>query len=257
MRVKLKTVQGKPEGKEITVPGDRFVIGRGEDCQLRPNSELVSRTHCAIYVQPDRAWIRDLGSRNGTQVNGESIKGDLTLKTGDVVQVGPLVFSVTLVDAPEPAAQNPAVASTPPALAAGETIAESSASALARGAAKSVSAKAAAAMPRVVKGGSAEQDAAADSPSAAEISAWLVSDATHSPPASPADVYTGDTQTFNALDDTTPDGPKPTGVQPEPQSKPAVEKKSSSGKRAAPSPEATSRAAADILRQFLTRRPEQ
>jgi pSer/pThr/pTyr-binding forkhead associated (FHA) protein len=96
MQVKLKVVSGSHAGKEIKVSLAKFFIGRGEDCHLRPQSDLISRHHCAIIVEEGQAIIRDLKSRNGTLVNGEKIAGDVTLKMGDTVKVGPLEFAVLI-----------------------------------------------------------------------------------------------------------------------------------------------------------------
>lgn len=94
MQVKLKVVSGSHAGKEIKIPLAKFFIGRGEDCHLRPQSDLISRHHCAIIIENGTVIIRDLKSRNGTIVNGEKIVGDCALKLGDTVKVGPLEFTV-------------------------------------------------------------------------------------------------------------------------------------------------------------------
>ncbi|MBI2477325.1 MAG: FHA domain-containing protein [Planctomycetia bacterium] len=68
MQVKLKVLAGKNSGKELPVPVKRFLIGRGDDCHMRPKSEAISRNHCAILINDDEdeVIIRDLNSRNGT-----------------------------------------------------------------------------------------------------------------------------------------------------------------------------------------------
>jgi pSer/pThr/pTyr-binding forkhead associated (FHA) protein len=96
MKVQLIVVQGKPEGKTIPLLGPRFKIGRGETCHLRPNSEQVSREHAEFTVGTDAVSVSDLGSRNGTLVNGRAITAAHTLKNGDLVQVGPLTFAVSI-----------------------------------------------------------------------------------------------------------------------------------------------------------------
>lgn len=96
MEVRLIVVGGKQAGKEIPVPGPKFLIGRAEDCQLRPQSDLVSRHHCAIVLAEGEVSIKDLGSRNGTFVNDERVEAERVLKTGDKLKVGPLEFEVQL-----------------------------------------------------------------------------------------------------------------------------------------------------------------
>lgn len=113
MEVKLKVLVGKSGGKEITVPVKHFLIGRSEDCHLRPKSDAISRNHCAILTQDDQVLVRDLNSRNGTFVNGEKIQGDVPVKSGDHVQIGKLEFEI-LIKAPTKAPA-PAKAAAPAA----------------------------------------------------------------------------------------------------------------------------------------------
>ena len=92
MIVKLLVVHGKPAGRELLFgPGEHF-LGRGPECQVRFNSEWVSRQHCVLVVADGEAKIRDLGSRNGTLVNGVLIREAATLAEGDRVQIGPVTF---------------------------------------------------------------------------------------------------------------------------------------------------------------------
>ena len=77
MKVQLVVVRGKPEGKVIPLVGPNFKIGRGETCHLRPNSEQVSREHAEFTIDADAVIVRDLGSRNGTLVNGKALTAEL------------------------------------------------------------------------------------------------------------------------------------------------------------------------------------
>jgi len=106
MKVQLVVVRGKPEGKVIPLVGPKFKIGRGETCHLRPNSEQVSREHAEFTLEGGTLIVRDLGSRNGTLVNGKALTTEsCTLKDRDLVQVGPLTFAVSIQDAPVPASK--------------------------------------------------------------------------------------------------------------------------------------------------------
>jgi len=96
MRVKLLVVQGRPQGKSLQFPCGEFVIGRGTECHIRPNSFWVSRQNCILRVTDDSVHLRDLGSRNGTLINGSRVVGERHLAHGDRLQVGPLVFQVCL-----------------------------------------------------------------------------------------------------------------------------------------------------------------
>jgi pSer/pThr/pTyr-binding forkhead associated (FHA) protein len=96
MNVKLLVIQGRPNGKIVRFgPGDYF-LGRGPECHLRFNSDWVSRQHCQIHIGDAQAVLRDLGSRNGTLVNGVLIAGEQILADKDQVQIGPVVFEVSL-----------------------------------------------------------------------------------------------------------------------------------------------------------------
>jgi pSer/pThr/pTyr-binding forkhead associated (FHA) protein len=96
MELTLKVVSGKHAGQKLRIPAPKFLIGRGEDCHLRPNSDLVSRHHCILFVGDSGAAVRDLNSRNGTFVNDERIKTDTPLREGDRLKIGHLTFEVRL-----------------------------------------------------------------------------------------------------------------------------------------------------------------
>jgi diguanylate cyclase (GGDEF)-like protein len=108
----LLVVQGRPEGKRLSFPRGQYLFGRGSDCHIRFNSDWVSQRHCQLFVGSDDVRIRDLGSRNGTLVNGERIVGERFLNQGDQVQVGPLVFQICL-DNPVHKPDTPPVSARP------------------------------------------------------------------------------------------------------------------------------------------------
>ena len=94
MKAKLVVVQGKPQGMQIPLQGNQFVIGRDPKCNLRPASDLISKLHCVFLVDGEKLTLRDLKSTNGTFVNSQKLEGTIDLKDGDLVRVGPLVFAV-------------------------------------------------------------------------------------------------------------------------------------------------------------------
>jgi pSer/pThr/pTyr-binding forkhead associated (FHA) protein len=93
--VKLIVVSGKSAGRSIAVKRSKFLIGRADECDIRPLSEEVSRRHCAIIVGPESVFVEDLGSRNGTFVNGERIAERTQVTDGDAVRVGSLELRVS------------------------------------------------------------------------------------------------------------------------------------------------------------------
>lgn len=106
MQLRLMVVKGKPRGHCLAFPAGEYMFGRGPECDVRPNSDLVSRQHCLLLVSKDNATIRDLGSMNGTLVNEQLVTGTRPLAHGDKVQIGPLVLEVLLDAEPTAIAGN-------------------------------------------------------------------------------------------------------------------------------------------------------
>ena len=119
-KVVLSITAGELTGKELVFTDRTFcTVGRAAGCYLRlPNDAehlTVSRCHCLFNIDPPTARVRDLGSRNGTFVNGRNIgqRGefevppgadpaeslDHLLKENDEVRVGRTVFQVHLFPA--------------------------------------------------------------------------------------------------------------------------------------------------------------
>lgn len=98
MHIQLKVLSGSSEGKLIPVTQEKFVIGRSEECQLRPKSDSISRRHCALVQKDERLLLIDLKSRNGTIVNEKKLDPAKAkvLKHGDKIQVGKLEFEVVI-----------------------------------------------------------------------------------------------------------------------------------------------------------------
>ncbi len=103
MDARLKVILGTNAGREIRLLGPKFLIGRAEDCHLRPKSDLISRHHCVLLLEEQGLTVRDLGSRNGTLVNGERVSGERELIAGDKLEVGPLSFEVSISTLSAPA----------------------------------------------------------------------------------------------------------------------------------------------------------
>lgn len=99
LQAKLKVVGGRHHGRVIPLATKKFLIGREQDCHLRPNSELVSRHHCVFTVDDFSVHIRDLGSTNGTFVNDHRVRGEVLLNSGDRIRVGKLDFELAIGEA--------------------------------------------------------------------------------------------------------------------------------------------------------------
>ncbi|MHC4831770.1 MAG: FHA domain-containing protein, partial [Planctomycetota bacterium] len=68
--------------------GEMLVIGRADEADLQLEDKLVSRQHCEIEVRSGSLIVRDLGSRNGTVLNGRRFAGERVAHPGDQVKVG-------------------------------------------------------------------------------------------------------------------------------------------------------------------------
>ncbi len=91
----LVRVQSDGRSKPSVITHSKTVLGRQTGCHLRIRSGEVSRKHCEIDVEEGSAVIRDLGSRNGTYVNGVRVK-EKRLEAGDLIAVGPVVLMVQI-----------------------------------------------------------------------------------------------------------------------------------------------------------------
>jgi eukaryotic-like serine/threonine-protein kinase len=117
-KILFRVTGGPLTGKEfVFAQPDLCTVGRSGECSLvLPNDDdnlTVSRRHCLVEIDPPSIRVRDLGSRNGTYVNGKSIgqrpqgvkvddenlprMPDVSLREGDTVRVGTTVFQVALV----------------------------------------------------------------------------------------------------------------------------------------------------------------
>jgi len=68
------------------------VVGRHAGCDRRVHSPLISRPHCRFSARDGRAWVEDLGSLNGTLLNGEPVHEPRPLTEGDRLDLADLPF---------------------------------------------------------------------------------------------------------------------------------------------------------------------
>ncbi|MBI4815734.1 MAG: DUF4388 domain-containing protein [Deltaproteobacteria bacterium] len=96
----LRFISGKYQGGEFPLVPDReIVIGRASDLDMVLVEDMVSRKHAKLSTVGGQVTIQDLGSTNGTFVNGEKVKKS-RLKEGDRVLIGTSIIKVIAKDAP-------------------------------------------------------------------------------------------------------------------------------------------------------------
>jgi len=83
----LQVVKGPQVGERFFLEGERIIIGRDPEAQLFLGDITVSREHAAILREGAEVSVRDLGSLNGTYLNGNIVEEAL-LKCGDILQIG-------------------------------------------------------------------------------------------------------------------------------------------------------------------------
>jgi pSer/pThr/pTyr-binding forkhead associated (FHA) protein len=92
--VRLILKRGRENRRVFRLTGDESVIGRAKGSAIRIPSAEVSRAHCRLVIQDGTLIVEDLGSLNGTIVNGTAVRGPTQVHPGDVLQVGPARFRV-------------------------------------------------------------------------------------------------------------------------------------------------------------------
>lgn len=102
MEVDLILLKNGDPRKSFSLPSSVTVVGRRQDCDLCVPLMVISRRHCQITMEEDILNIRDLGSRNGTFVNGERID-ETRLFASDEIEIGPLKFVVQVDGIPQEA----------------------------------------------------------------------------------------------------------------------------------------------------------
>jgi len=105
-RATLRVMRGFYEDLEMALDRDWMVIGRGRDADIVIAEPTMSRAHAAVGFDGSHFYVQDLGSTNGTRLNGESqAKAVLknggsqvkaVLKDGDEIQLGKLLLRVAL-----------------------------------------------------------------------------------------------------------------------------------------------------------------
>ncbi len=100
MNVNL-VIFGKNSSRKIfALPSSVTVIGRQRGCDLRIPLMSVSKKHCQLNIDNGNLKLRDLGSRNGTYLDGKRIE-EAVVQAGNSVRIGPLTFVIQIDGKPE------------------------------------------------------------------------------------------------------------------------------------------------------------
>ena len=83
----LQVVKGPQVGERFFLEGDDIIIGRDPEVQLFLSDITVSREHAEILRKDADVFIRDMGSLNGTYLNGKIVE-HAQLRSGDIIQIG-------------------------------------------------------------------------------------------------------------------------------------------------------------------------
>jgi serine/threonine-protein kinase len=103
MQVNLKVIAGPYKGRIFSfTQHDSFLIGRSPDAHLYlPDDRFFSRNHCLLEINPPHSFLRDLGSTNGTFVNGNRVR-EAYLSNGDRIQGGETILTVEVTADEDP-----------------------------------------------------------------------------------------------------------------------------------------------------------
>ena len=117
----LVVVEGRRTGERIAIPDGRWIIGRDVGSDIVLDDAGVSRRHAALTLEGGEAMIEDLGSTNGTSVNGVRLESGRRLVSGDEVRLGAAAVRfetpATVGAAPTHTAGGPPAAAPTPAAA--------------------------------------------------------------------------------------------------------------------------------------------
>lgn len=108
MNYVLQVVRGRSATTSLRLASGVTSLGRHDDCIIRIKSSQVSRRHCEIVETDGTLMVRDLGSSNGTFVNGQRVLGQHGLKVGDELTIGSVTLRVATLGQPAPPSHPPA-----------------------------------------------------------------------------------------------------------------------------------------------------
>jgi predicted component of type VI protein secretion system len=99
MQVSLVMFTSDGQRRSFALPKSATIIGRREDCDVRIPLGEVSRKHCRLIADGEGLRVEDMGSSNGTFLNGVRVQ-EAAVQPGDSLQIGPVAFTVQIDGVP-------------------------------------------------------------------------------------------------------------------------------------------------------------
>jgi len=93
--LRLTVVEPEAQRGQSFELADELTVGRAPGCGVRVEDSYTSNIHARLFRREGALWLEDLGSTNGTWVNGERVAEPIKLSRGDLLQVGATVFEVS------------------------------------------------------------------------------------------------------------------------------------------------------------------
>ena len=94
-RATIAVTGGPKKGKQVTIPGDRLVLGREQPVDFLVEDKAASRRHAQVYRKAGKWYLKDLDSTNGTYLDGPLKGAERILWDGDVFKIGDWEFTFT------------------------------------------------------------------------------------------------------------------------------------------------------------------
>lgn len=100
-RPHLIVLYPKQSFRQIALIRGKSVIGRGTEADIRLDDEMISRRHCEISWDGEKVTVRDLGSTNGTFVDGILLQDSMGIDSGNRLQIGKMILKIDFKDSNE------------------------------------------------------------------------------------------------------------------------------------------------------------
>jgi pSer/pThr/pTyr-binding forkhead associated (FHA) protein len=91
---RLLRMNGPLQSRRIELPSTVCILGRDPNSTVHLEEESVSKQHARVSLQEGRIYIEDLGSSNGTFVNGRRVHEKIELRPGDLVRLGAVILKL-------------------------------------------------------------------------------------------------------------------------------------------------------------------